>query len=247
MKSGEEKKSDTSAEDALHEDEQKTLALSPYPRLDIPEGEKPDLFSYLNSLPDVNLPASLTEQPLEGNDPPPPEKTHEQLKAEALAEMIRNRTRQSRQVTAYAMLLNDDPEIDKTLEMFALDAQFKDIVKIAGQKDIYYYSDTTMTSQFASLAVMLEEKDYLHTVAHMVRLHSKTHPAPTAEQHFIDPPYNYAKPHMQRIRRMIADDSRYADIKEFTARNGEVYLYSNEFLTEAFAFSLTDYWEELKE
>ena len=234
------KDSDLPAQEAEQEAEARELALSPYPRLDIPEGESPDLFAYLKSLPDVEGEEDDDEAV---EEPAAVEKTEEQKKMEALAEKIRSRTKDLHLVTAHAVLLSEDSEFPGTLEMLSRDEAFKDIVSIAGQKDTYYYSEATMTSQYANIVVLIEEKDYLYTVAKMVRYHAETYPAPTAERYFTDPPYNFAKPHMERVRRTLQNDPRYEDIKEITAENGKIYLYSTKHMSEIYARSLVEYAE----
>ena len=238
---------DLPAQEDKQDNVAEALKASPYPRLnELPEGEEPDLFVYLKSLPDAKIPPNYEGSPVEGNEEEAPEKTEEELKIEALAEKIRSRTRES-QVTSLTLLLSEDSETPKILEMLSKDEAFKDIVHLEGQKDTYYYSDLTMTSQFANIAILIEEKDYLHTVAQMVRLHTKTYPAPTAESYFTSPPYRYPKAQMEQVRLMLKDDPRYADIKEFTSKEGDIYLFSSDHMTEAYAISLTDYYAELKE
>ena len=237
---GNEKDDELATEEAQKQFEREELELSPYPRLDIPEGEKPDILSYLTSLPDVDVPPGFkTLDEDKKVKAPVIEKTEEQLKAEALAEKIRSRTK-SLQVTAYALLLSENSEVPSILETLSKDEAYKDIVFYKGQKDKYYYSNSTMTPQYANIAVLVEEKDYLHTVAQMVRYHAKTYPSPTAEQYFVDPPYNYPKPHMERVRKMLKDDPAYKDIKEVTTNNGKIYLFSTEHMTEVYALSLAE-------
>ena len=222
-------------------DEARDLAESPYPRLEIPQGETPDIFAYLQSLPDVDLPPGFHEENAEKDANAG--KTGERIQTEALAEKIRKRTK-ALEVTAYAWLLREDSEAKRLLELFSLDEAYNDIVQIAGQKDTYYYSSATMTSQYATIAVLIEEKDHLLTVAQMVRYHAKTYPSPTAERYFLDPPYNFPKPQMEQLRRMFANHQLYADIKEVTTKNGKVYLYSSEHMTERYAQALADRAEE---
>ena len=243
MTSDNEKNIDSPGQEIQQDDEAKDLETSPYPRLDIPEGKEPELFAYLTSLPDVDMPPGYDDLSAGEQEEEKVEKTPEQLKKEALANKIRSRTRNS-DITAYALLLSEDSDVSTTLEMLSKDEAFKDIEEIKGQKDTYYFSNSTMTPQYANIAVLVEEKDYPYTVAKMVRYHTEKYPAPTDVSYFTDHPYNYSKPQMEQVRHMLQNDPLYADIKEVTSASGKIYLYSSEHMTEVYAKSLAEYAEQ---
>ena len=219
-------------------------AMSPYARLDIPEGEKPDLFEYLAQLPDIegDIPP-LPEDEKGDPEAPPEEKSEEQQKIEALADRIREHTRAS-QVIAYSVLFNEDNGVAELLDKLVADEAYSDIVSIKGQKDVYYYSDNTMTRQYADIAVLVEEQNYTYTVARMVRYHSEIHPAPTCTSYFTSQPYSYPKPLMKQVRDALKSDPEYADIQEFQTSKGNVHFFSTKFMSLKYARALAELSEE---
>ena len=214
-----------------------SAAISPYPRLDVPEGEKPELMEFLKELPEVtNLPKPTNEVVTEEITP---EKTEEQLKMEAIANKIRGNTRMS-QITPLASLVVEEENASEILAKMAEDEAFSDIVNEKGQKDTYYYSNNRMTPQYANIAILVEEENHVYTVAKMTRYHCKLHPAPTPERYFLSHPYYYSKELMDQVREVLKNDSEYADIKEVNASNGKLYFYSTEHMTERYARGLSN-------
>lgn len=220
------------------EERHDTIVTSTYPRLDIPEGEKPELLDYLVSLPDVDV--DLPPIPEAKNKPEPQmeEKTEEENKAEALASFIRNRTKAA-QVCPFAMLYSENEDVGEVLENFSGDEAFNDIVYIKGDKDTYYYSNKTMTEYYANIAILVEEKNDSRTVAHSVREHSK-YPAPTPVQFFMKTPFFLSSSQLDQVRNIFKIDPNYEDIKEFKLDNGMEYFYSTLSLTHYAAFSLAE-------
>ena len=225
----------------INERRRMRTAMSPYPRLDLPEGESPDLFEYLASLPDVE--GDIPPLPEEEPEAPPEEKSEEQQKIEALAQLIREQTKAS-QVIAYSVLLSQGDGVAELFEKLTADQAYSDIVSIEGQKDVYYYSENTMTRQYADIAVLVEEQNYTYTVARMVRYHCEIHPAPTCTTYFTNAPYNYPKPLMTQVRDTLKKEPEYADIQEILSGQGNVYLFSTKFMTPRYARALIELTEE---
>ena len=232
------------------DDDEAILKSSPYPRLDIPEGEKPELMEYLNSLPEAEVPPDfendLADEQEEEKEEIAVEKSPEQLKAEALAQRIRENTI-ALQVTPRALLLGGDSETPKILEMLSTDEAFKDIAQMTGQNDTYYYSSSNMTSQYANIAVLVKEGDHFYTVASLVRYHTKEYPTPTAAVYFEHSPYDFSKEMINQVREGFKSDPKYADIKEIITENRQIYFYSSDYMTDIYATALAERAEELGE
>ena len=218
------------------ERQRKILEISPYARLEIPAGEKPDILAYLVGQPDVNIVlAPLPEEEVAQET----EKTEDQKKSESLAELIRSRTRLL-QITPYALLQNEDNNVAEALEMLKKDESFNDITAAKGEKDTYYYSAKTMTKQYATIAILVEEENHLRTVAHMVRYHCELYPSPTPISYFLNHPYYYSKPFMEQVMEALKNGPEYEDILEVTNANGNVYLYSTKSMSQRYAAALAD-------
>lgn len=213
-------------------------ALDPAVRQDAPEAsEKPELCSYLQSLPDVEdtFPPFPEEEPATA----PAEKT----RAEVLADFIRERTRGSL-LTGRRLLEREDEDLEALLAGMAASASCGDIASIEGSRDVYYYSDALMTKNYAHIAMLVEEKDMPRTIAEMVRFNCKTYPAATPEAYFSRHPYFMTAPQIARALDAIARDPQYADIRRVNAFNGVPYLYSTLYFTDKYGKAMANYGEE---
>lgn len=213
-------------------------ALDPAMQRSAPDaGEKPELCSYLQSLPDVEdtFPPFPEEEPT----PAPAEKTQ----AELLADFIRERTRGSL-LTGRRLLEQEEENLEALLAQMAETASCGDIDRIEGSKDVYYYSDAFMTKNYAHIAMLVEEKDMPRTIAEMVRFNCKTYPAATPEAYFSRHPYFMTPPQIERALDTIARDPQYADIKRVNAFNGVPYLYSSNYFTDKYGRAMANYGEE---
>jgi len=219
--------------------EKPEFELPPLSRLNIPEGEKPDLFEYLVSQPEseVEFPPFTAEEK-EKPAPVPEEKVEDaSQQPEALAEFIRTRAKAA-QITPFAMMLSNNKTVAEVLEKLSKDETFRDIVQIKGEKDSYYYSNKNMTEYFANIAVLVEEKNFTRTLAEMVRRHSKDL-ALTPIRHFLNYPYFYSKPQLDQISKDAKANPEYEDINDLEI-DGLVYFYSTQFIPHGVATSLAE-------
>lgn len=196
--------------------------------------EKPDIFDYMQSLPDVEDP--FPPSPPEPEAPPAPEKT----KAQLLADFIRERCK-SALITPKALIAQDEEDIDALLAALAADETCKDILSVKGAKDDYYYSEELMAHNYAKIAVLTLEKDDARTVAEMVRFNCKAFPTPTPLYYFARQPFFLDKERMRAVIAQMKTDPQYQDIRECEAAiNGEPYLYSIDLMTEKYAKALAN-------
>ncbi len=196
--------------------------------------EKPDIFDYMQSLPDVEDPFPPSEP--EAEQPAEPEKT----KAQLLAEFIRERCK-SALITPKALIAKDEENIDALLAELKADETCKDILSVQGQKDIYYFSEELMARNYAKIAMLTLEKDDARTVAEMVRFNCKAFPTPTPVYYFARQPFFLDKERMRAIIAQMKTDPAYQDIRECEAAiNGEPYLYSIDLMSEKYAKALAN-------
>lgn len=197
-------------------------------------GKKPDIFDYMQSLPDVEDPFKPSDP--EPDLPPEPVKT----KAQLLADFIRERSR-SALITPKALIAKDEEDIETLLKDLAADEQCKDIRTVEGRKDIYFYSDEAMANNYAKISMLTLEKDDARTVAEMVRFNCKAFPTPTPVYYFARQPFYLNRETMKAIIAQMKTDPEYQDIRECEAAiNGEPYLYSIDLMSERYAKALAN-------
>ena len=195
--------------------------------------EKPDLIDYLNSLPEVEVPFKPFEE-----DPPVavPEKTD----AQRMADEIRQQSKAA-ELVPLAALKHAHEDWDALKPALESAEDCKDIVFVAGEQDLYYYSNRYMTDNYARIAMLVAEKDWPRTIAEMVRFNCKTYPAPTAYTYFTEHPYYMTRPQLDRALSQVFRNPDYADIVTVNAANGDPYLYSRRYFTDRYGKALADY------
>lgn len=204
----------------------------------LPDDQKPDIFDYLESQPDV-------EDPFEPSEPEP--EPAPKSDAEIFADFIRHRS-SCGQLTPKSALLQEIPELETILAQIAAGGEaFQDIRTEQGKKDIYYYSTPIMAVNYAHLSMLAEEKDICLAIADMVRHNCKIGPAPTALSYFEAHPYLYTLPEIERALMMMKQKPEYADIQEVQSYNGVRYLYSSDSISAKYAKALADFSEESEE
>ena len=197
--------------------------------------EKTDLMTYLDSLPDVEDPFPPSEPEPEPEEIDPADLPEHVV----LACFIRERTQQS-MITARKFLEPDAENLEELLSAMFADEACKDICTVTGQKDEYYYSEEYMAHNYAKVAVLVEEKDMLRTIAEMVRFNCKAFPTPTPLYYFKNHPYSMTKVQVEQAVRRMKTDPDYADIQELTAKNGEPYLFSETLMSRKYAQALAN-------
>lgn len=195
--------------------------------------EKMDLMDYLDSLEDLEEIDELDYQ--EEIEIIEEEKTAQVL----LADFIRDRSKGAH-ITSKDSLKEEDDEIEELIALMMDDESCKDIKEIKGEKDIYFYSEDFMSTNYAMIAVLVDEKDMCRTISEMVRWNSKTYPCPTPIYYFNNSPYFYTDPQIERALSKIYKSEEYNDIKELTTGNNVRYLYSTIHMSDKYAKSLAE-------
>ncbi len=207
---------------------------APGPAAEAAAGEKPDIFDYMQSLPDVEDPFPPSEP--EAALPPEPEKS----KAQLLADFIRQRCVSSL-ITARAMIAADDEHAGELIAQMLEDEACRDIRTVQGNRDVYFYSSELMADNYARIAMLTLEKDDARTVAEMVRFNCKAFPTPTPVYYFSRQPFFLDRERMQAVIAQMKTDEAYQDIRVCTAEiNGEPYLYSVTLMSEKYARALAN-------
>lgn len=197
-------------------------------------GEKKDLFSHLESLPEVE---DSEFGDLEIQEIPPAEV--ELTQAQKLAEYIRLRT-QAIQLTSFSTLNAEVENFQELTEAWKDDESCQDIVFVKGNKDRYYYSTKFMSDNYAMIAALVEEKDLPKTIAAMVRFNCKTYPVPTPFSYFERSPYNATKSQLDRAVTALQSKEEDQDIQILINNVGDKFFFSTELMSLKYAKALAD-------
>ncbi len=128
-------------------------------------------------------------------------------------------------------------ELDDDAEEIACD----DIVVLMGKRSYYLYSKDVMTDRYAHWAFLACEDDRIVTFAECVRDESRTYPRPMAADSLFNEPFNMTEDEVAETWAAISESGEYPDIQTTTASNGDVYFYSTEYLSPAYAASLAEW------
>jgi len=116
-----------------------------------------------------------------------------------------------------------------------------DIKMMRGTRDRYYFSELSMTESYARHLYRLAEKDPVRLIADTTRDESKTYPRPTPVSTFDDTPFSMTSAEINAAISSMAFNPEYADIRTVQASNGDAYLYSTTYLSEAHASGLAEW------
>lgn len=166
-----------------------------------------------------------------------------------MAEFIRDRSYSCKITNAEnffeePFLLDVDEVLALIDELKARD-EFKDLYSIKGSEAIYLFSGTYISYNYAEMMVMVEEKDLLKLIVETVRHESKTYPRPTDSKLFLCNPFKLSKEQINEVLDQLKRKKEYNDIKETRASNKALYLYSDKFMSAAYARSLAE-WVEVE-
>src|SRR5690554_2790335 len=164
-------------------------------------------------------------------------------KYQLLADYIRERSRGAK-LTSLKSLLEEDGEVEETLRVIESEEDTQDITFKEGDLDHYYYSNRYMSDNYAMIAVLVEEKDLVKTIAEMVRWNCKTYPCPTPFYYFKNTPYCYKDEEIQLALENLKNDERYKDIEELVTGNNVRYFYSTLHMSQKYARALAESAEQ---
>ncbi len=119
-----------------------------------------------------------------------------------------------------------------------------DIKMMSSKTERYYFSEQSITEQYARHLFRLAERDPVRLIAETTRDESKTYPRPTPIDTFADAPFSMSPAEIEAALIALASKGEYSDIQKTSASNGALYLYSITYLTEPHAAGLAE-WAEV--
>ena len=116
-----------------------------------------------------------------------------------------------------------------------------DIVALVGKHSYYLYSADRMTDAYARWSFLANEDDRVLTFVECVRDESKKYPRPMEAASLSNEPFNLSREEIDELWQTVRDSGAYPDLDTVTASNGDVYYFSTEYLTPAYAASLAEW------
>lgn len=140
----------------------------------------------------------------------------------------------------------DDQTIDLLFEQIDASAACADITAIGNDEARYYYSNQSMSHNYARILVFTHEQDICKTIADTVRFECQTYPRPYKVQMLRFPPYAFDQEKIDDAIRFFAQSEEFEDIRLIAASNGESYLFSERFMSLGKAKGLCE-WIEVEQ
>jgi len=172
-----------------------------------------------------------------------------------LAEKIRDISKREGKLTSPDSLLTSEKENENREEQvkelreaigeMGGDERYKDIESVAVKgKGDYYYSSRYITASYAEILARAEANDPLSQIAATVRNDSKIYPRATGVLYLTDPVFGLDPKTLDISIDELLLRPEYQDIKLVRASNGAGYLYSELYISEAFAKANAE-WNEV--
>lgn len=116
-----------------------------------------------------------------------------------------------------------------------------DIMALPGTKATYLYSNARMTGNYAQWCFLAAEDDDVATFVACVREESRVYPRPMSACSLGNEPFWWSEARVEDAYATVSSLGECSDIGRVEASNGDVYYYSSEYLTEAYAASLAEW------
>ena len=117
-----------------------------------------------------------------------------------------------------------------------------DDIKVLEGKQTYLYSSDYMTDTYAHWAFLAEEGDDALTLADNARSESRLYPRPMLASSLMNKPYFMTREQIEAAWNSIQESGAYPDIKTCSASNGDNYFYSTDYLSDAQAKALAEWY-----
>ena len=117
-----------------------------------------------------------------------------------------------------------------------------DDIKVLEGKQTYLYSSDYMTDTYAHWAFLAEEGDDTLTLVENAREESRLYPRPMLATSLSNKPYHWSAEQIEQVWQAVQESGAYPDIKTCGASNGDQYFYSTDYLSDAQAKALAEWY-----
>lgn len=167
------------------------------------------------------------------------EEEDKETPGEKLANYIRIRTR-GEMLTSLQALEAEIDQVDLLVELMEQEESCSDIKREVCGENVYFYSDRYMTSNYAMITALIDNKDIPLMLAKLTRFNCKTYPTPTPLMYFERHPYNLTKQQVLRAVDVMSRKEEYKDIQVVINNENKKFLYSIDMMSTRYAKSLVD-------
>jgi hypothetical protein len=175
------------------------------------------------------------------SEPVPPEPD----RVDMTANFIREKTREGRLTSRFSLtrppLEIPGEELDGVMEELSRRECGKTTAVLEGKKDRFYYCSELMADNYARMLLLAEDADIYQTIAAMVRFESETYPRCTSVTSLTLHPHNLDPEKIKIAVQLMDKRPEYGDIKSLTTSDGQLYFYSDRFLSGDYARALAEY------
>ena len=126
-----------------------------------------------------------------------------------------------------------------------LDIDCEHIATLVGAHSYYVYDRTIMTDTYAHWAFLAAEDDRVVTFVECVREDSRVYPRPLAASSLKNPPFRMTDEDIAATWEAVRASGEHPDIERTVASNGDVYFFSTNHLSPAYAASLAE-WDAVE-
>ena len=126
-----------------------------------------------------------------------------------------------------------------------LDIDCEHIATLVGAHSYYVYDRTIMTDTYAHWAFLAAEDDRVVTFVECVREDSRVYPRPLAASSLKNPPFRMTDEDIAATWEAVQASGEHPDIERTVASNGDVYFFSPNHLSPAYAASLAE-WDAVE-
>lgn len=126
-----------------------------------------------------------------------------------------------------------------------LDIDCEHIATLVGAHSYYVYDRSVMTDTYAHWAFLAAEDDRVVTFVECVREDSRVYPRPLAASSLKNPPFRMTDEDIAATWEAVQASGEHPDIERTVASNGDVYFFSTNHLSPAYAASLAE-WDAVE-
>ena len=119
------------------------------------------------------------------------------------------------------------------------------IATLVGAHSYYVYDRSIMTDTYAHWAFLAAEDDRVVTFVECVREDSRVYPRPLAASSLKNPPFRMTDEDIAATWEAVQASGEHPDIERTVASNGDVYFFSTNHLSPAYAASLAE-WDAVE-
>jgi hypothetical protein len=145
-------------------------------------------------------------------------------------------------LTALQTIVDEARQASANSELYVLNIEMGDIRILHGKERSYLYSTRLMSENYANWAFLALEDDAARTLVECVREESRVYPRPMLARSLENPPFNLNAQAVEAAFEDVVASGLCADIQSTSASNGEVYYFSTDYLSPAYARALAEYY-----